>query len=76
MNIMMSTVTSLSSSSHFRLKGMRRSSGAAKRESATLEESFWKPVFENTDFAEFIKKQYTIGYHTEIDLDEILEGEI
>jgi RecA/RadA recombinase len=46
------------------------------RESATLEESFWKPVFENTDFAEFIKKQYTIGYHTEIDLDEILEGEI
>ncbi len=42
------------------------------REAGTLEESFWKPIFDSTDFAEFIKKQYTIGYQTEIDMDEVI----
>ena len=43
------------------------------REAGTLEESFWNPIFDTTDFAEFIKKQYTIGYQTEVDMEELLE---
>jgi hypothetical protein len=31
------------------------------REKQTLEEEFWKPVFDNTDFKEFVKKKYSIG---------------
>ena len=30
------------------------------REAATLEENFWKPIFEETDFKEFLKNKYTI----------------
>lgn len=45
------------------------------REAGTLEESFWTPVFEQTDFKEFLKKQFTIGYKTEIDIDAMLEEE-
>ena len=30
------------------------------RESATLEEDFWKPIFEETDFKEFLRNKYTI----------------
>jgi len=30
------------------------------REAATLEEDFWKPIFEETDFKEFLKNKYTI----------------
>lgn len=46
------------------------------REAATIEKEFWDPVFENTDFKEFIKKQYTIGYQSVINMDEVLENEI
>ena len=31
------------------------------REKETLTEEFWKPIFENTDFKEYIKKNYQIG---------------
>lgn len=31
------------------------------REAATLEEDFWKPIFEETDFANFLKEAYQIG---------------
>ena len=41
----------------------------------TMEKHFWDPIFKQTDFAEFIKKQYSIGYRTEVDMDEIVEGE-
>ena len=44
------------------------------REAATLEEEFWAPVFEGTDFKEFIKKQYSIGYNSLVDMDEIAEN--
>lgn len=44
------------------------------REAQTLEEEFWNPVFEKTDFKEFVKKQFTIGHKTLIDLDAILEN--
>lgn len=39
------------------------------RFSQTIEKEFWDPVFANTDFKEFVKKQFTIGYKTEIELD-------
>lgn len=43
------------------------------READTLNESFWLPIFEKTDFKEFVKRHYTIGYKSEID-DALLEG--
>ena len=43
--------------------------GAKVRYDQTLEESFWKPIFENSDFKEFLKKQYAIGYQAEVELD-------
>ena len=39
------------------------------REKDTKTEEFWNPVFENSDFEEFIKKQYTIGHKALIELD-------
>ena len=45
------------------------------REAGTLEKEFWDPIFTNTDFKDFIKKQFTIGYKSDIDMDEILEME-
>ena len=39
----------------------------------TLEKEFWDPIFENTDFKEFLKKQYSIGYNAPVDMDEIVE---
>ena len=43
------------------------------REAETLTEEFWKPVMEKTNFKEFLKEHYTIGYKSTID-DEALEG--
>jgi len=31
------------------------------REAATLEEDFWKPIFEETDFKDYLKQVYKIG---------------
>jgi len=45
------------------------------RQSGTLEKAFWDPIFANTNFKEFVKNQFTIGYKSEIDMDEILEME-
>ena len=45
------------------------------REAGTLEKEFWDPIFTNTNFKEFVKKQFTIGYKSDIDMDEILEME-
>ena len=39
------------------------------RETDTLTKEFWDPIFETTDFKEFVKKQYTIGYKTEVELN-------
>jgi RecA/RadA recombinase len=41
------------------------------REKDTKTEEFWNPVFENSDFEEFIKKQYTIGHKSLVEMDEI-----
>ena len=32
------------------------------REAQTLEEDFWKPIFEQTDFLSYIEKKFKIGY--------------
>jgi hypothetical protein len=34
-----------------------------------LTNEFWQPIFDNTDFKEFIKKQYTIGHKALVELD-------
>ena len=39
----------------------------------TLEKEFWDPIFDGTDFKEFLKKQYSIGYKSEVDMDTIVD---
>ena len=49
------------------------------REAETLTEEFWQPVFEKTNFKEFVKEHYTIGYKSQIDeavFEDVLEGEL
>ena len=47
--------------------------GAKVRYDQTLEKEFWEPIFAETDFKEFIKKQYTIGHREQVSMDEIVE---
>ena len=47
--------------------------GSKVRHDQTLEHEFWEPIFANTDFKEFIKKQYTIGHKEQVSMDEIVE---
>ncbi len=44
--------------------------GDKVREKETLKEEFWKPIFENTDFKEYIKQAYQIGGTAIVELDE------
>jgi RecA/RadA recombinase len=42
------------------------------REAATLEEEFWKPIFEETDFKEYLKQAYQIGGNAAIvDIEDV-----
>src|SRR6056300_560699 len=42
------------------------------REAATLEEDFWKPIFEETDFKDYLKQAYQIGGNAAIvDIEDI-----
>lgn len=47
--------------------------GNKVRTKDTLNAEFWEPVFETTNFAEFLKKTYMIGYSSEIDAERIIE---
>ena len=47
--------------------------GQKYREKDTLTEEFWKPVLNETNFKEFVKKQYSIGHASLIDMDTIVE---
>jgi RecA/RadA recombinase len=47
--------------------------GQKYREKDTLTEEFWQPIMTGTDFKEFLKKQYSIGYQSLIDMDSIVE---
>lgn len=44
------------------------------RAADTLKKEFWEPIFEHTDFAEFIKSQYSIGLAQKVDMDEIVDA--
>lgn len=48
--------------------------GGKVRQLETLNEEWWKPIFEETDFAEFIKSQYSIGLAQKVDMDKIIEA--
>tara|TARA_B100000575_G_scaffold227391_1_gene188108 strand:+ start:2518 stop:3477 length:960 start_codon:yes stop_codon:yes gene_type:complete len=41
----------------------------------TLEKEFWDPIFNDTGFKDFIKKQYTIGHQSLVSMDEIAADE-
>jgi RecA/RadA recombinase len=43
------------------------------RERDTLSEEFWKPIIEDTDFKEFVKKTFSIGYVSTIDPEYLVE---
>lgn len=47
--------------------------GSKVRYDTTLEKAFWDPVFEGTDFKEFLKQQYSIGHQSLVGMDEIVE---
>ena len=47
--------------------------GGKVRYDQTLEKEFWDPIFEQTDFKEFVKKQYSIGHKDQVSMDEIVE---
>ena len=46
------------------------------RQADTLQKEFWTPIFENTDFTDFIKKQYSIGHEEQVSMDEIVEDAV
>lgn len=43
------------------------------REAETIQQSFWEPIFNHTDFKEFVKKQYTIGHRDMVSMEEIVD---
>ena len=47
--------------------------GGKVRYEQTLEKEFWDPIFAETDFKEFLKKQYSIGYQEQVPMDDIVE---
>lgn len=46
--------------------------GPKVRQADTLDAGFWDPVFKETNFSEFIEKQYKIGYSSLVSMDEIV----
>lgn len=40
----------------------------------TLSKEFWDPIFTNTNFKDFVQKQYSIGYESLVDMDDIIEA--
>tara|TARA_R110000822_G_scaffold194194_1_gene332468 strand:- start:3068 stop:4111 length:1044 start_codon:yes stop_codon:yes gene_type:complete len=48
--------------------------GPKVRYDITNDKSFWDPVFANTDFKEFLKKQYQIGHQSLVSMDAIVES--
>ena len=49
--------------------------GPKVRYDGTLDKSFWDPIFTETDFKDFLKKQYSIGHQALVDMDEIVVEE-
>ena len=44
------------------------------RMDGTLKEEFWQTLFNNTDFKDFIQKQYSIGHESLVDMEDIVEA--
>jgi RecA/RadA recombinase len=44
------------------------------RQAQTLEEEFWTPIFEFTDFADFLEKQYKIGLPVQVEMEAIVDN--
>jgi len=42
----------------------------------TLDEEFWTPILEFTDFKEFVEKQFKIGLPTQVDPDTIVDSDV
>lgn len=47
--------------------------GDKVRHDQTLAKEFWDPIFADTDFKEFLKKQYSIGHQSLVSMDAIVE---
>jgi len=47
--------------------------GPKVRYDVTNDKLFWDPIFTETNFKDFLKKQYSIGYQAPIDMDSIVE---
>ena len=54
----------------------RKGEESKVREAGTLEEDFWEPIFKDTDFKDFIKRQYSIGHTAPVDMEEIAEDAV
>lgn len=46
------------------------------READTLKADFWLPIIENTDFKNFVAKQYKIGQESLVSMDDIVEEDV
>ena len=46
------------------------------RLSQTLDEEFWTPILEFTDFPDFVQKQFKIGLPTQVDPDTIVDSDV
>lgn len=49
--------------------------GPKVRYDGTLDKSFWDPIFAETDFKDFLKKQYSIGHQSLVEMDKIVVEE-
>jgi RecA/RadA recombinase len=49
--------------------------GTKVRTKDTLTAEFWEPIFETTNFADFLEKTYRIGYASELNAENITELE-
>ena len=49
--------------------------GPKVRYDGTLDKSFWDPIFAETDFKDFLKRQYSIGHQSLVEMDEIVVEE-
>ena len=47
--------------------------GSKLRLKETMTADFWEPIFESSDFAEFLKKTYQIGYQSQINPETFVE---
>ena len=50
--------------------------GTKCREKDTLSEEFWRPILTTDKFKEFVKKQYSVGYSSLVDMDDIVVEDV